>query len=432
MRAVRHPRSLAVALLPRQRPSPWATIAVWKRCGRRWRTPSGRRWPATARRITPASCSAPTASAGIAEVTRCGSCTPTCALRRWPPRLALADDAPAGDGRRRRPLGLPRGPLGPAPAHGPLSGDHDVRHRGAGPGRMRDGARRPLAGDRHRRRWPPVPANDPHLLEWVHIAEADSFLTAHQRYGARRLGATGCDGYVAGLGRVASGLGVVDPAHCRRAAPAHRRAFVLSCTGRRARDAAQYLLLQPPLPLAARPAYTVLAAAVAVAVVGEARAALAVATGDGDGRRAPGWPSPRPPASLGTCAGLADADDGAAMNDNDELDLAAAPGGGGTPAAGASRTEGRRGGLGARRSAPRAGALEGKPRRTSSSRSTPTASPPTSTSPAFTATSTTGHGWPGHRSTTSKARAVHPPGPAGPRPPGAHPAEAQRGVRRAS
>ena len=51
------------------------------------------------------------------------------------------------------------------------------------------------------------------------------------------------------------------------------------------------------------------------------------------------------------------------MNDNDELDLAAAPGGAGTPAAGASRTEGRRGGLGARRSAPRAARrLEGKPK----------------------------------------------------------------------
>ena len=57
----------------------------------------------------------------------------------------------------------------------------------------------------------PYHANDPHLLEWVHIAEADSFLTAHQRYGARRLDATGCDGYVAGLGRAASELGVVDP-----------------------------------------------------------------------------------------------------------------------------------------------------------------------------------------------------------------------------
>jgi uncharacterized protein (DUF2236 family) len=108
----------------------------------------------------------------------------------------------------------------------------------------------------------PYHANDPHLLEWVHIAEADSFLAAHQRYGARRLDATGCDGYVAGLGRVASELGVVDPP--RTVAELRRRidAFRPELRGTaEARDAAQYLLLQPPLPLAARPAYTVLAAA---------------------------------------------------------------------------------------------------------------------------------------------------------------------------
>ena len=28
----------------------------------------------------------------------------------------------------------------------------------------------------------PYSATDPHLLEWVHVAEIDSFLTAHQRY----------------------------------------------------------------------------------------------------------------------------------------------------------------------------------------------------------------------------------------------------------
>lgn len=30
-------------------------------------------------------------------------------------------------------------------------------------------------------------ANDPHLLLWVHVAEIQSFLMAHQRYGARPL-----------------------------------------------------------------------------------------------------------------------------------------------------------------------------------------------------------------------------------------------------
>ncbi len=33
----------------------------------------------------------------------------------------------------------------------------------------------------------PYDANDPHLLTWVHIAEADSFLAAYQRYGAHPL-----------------------------------------------------------------------------------------------------------------------------------------------------------------------------------------------------------------------------------------------------
>ena len=31
----------------------------------------------------------------------------------------------------------------------------------------------------------PYAAGDPHLLEWVHIAEVDSFLLAHQLYGAQ-------------------------------------------------------------------------------------------------------------------------------------------------------------------------------------------------------------------------------------------------------
>ncbi len=29
----------------------------------------------------------------------------------------------------------------------------------------------------------PYRANDPHLLRWVHVAEVDSFLAAHERYG---------------------------------------------------------------------------------------------------------------------------------------------------------------------------------------------------------------------------------------------------------
>src|ERR1700754_2576414 len=54
-------------------------------------------------------------------------------------------------------------------------------------------------------------ASDPHLLEWVHIAEVDSFLLAHQLYGAAPLDQSGRDGYVADTARVATALGVHDP-----------------------------------------------------------------------------------------------------------------------------------------------------------------------------------------------------------------------------
>ena len=40
----------------------------------------------------------------------------------------------------------------------------------------------------------PYAASDPHLLTWVHIAEADSFLRAHARFGARPLDQAGRGG----------------------------------------------------------------------------------------------------------------------------------------------------------------------------------------------------------------------------------------------
>ena len=54
-------------------------------------------------------------------------------------------------------------------------------------------------------------ANDPHLLEWVHIAELDSFLAAHDRYGDEPLIGAERDRYVADAAVVARALGVVDP-----------------------------------------------------------------------------------------------------------------------------------------------------------------------------------------------------------------------------
>lgn len=104
-------------------------------------------------------------------------------------------------------------------------------------------------------------ASDPHLLEWVHIAEVESFLLAHSLYGSAPLDQRGRDGYVADTARVAEALGVIDPPRSE-----HELAQRLSSyrselhSTPAARDAAKYLLLTPPLPLVARPAYGVVAA----------------------------------------------------------------------------------------------------------------------------------------------------------------------------
>ncbi len=95
----------------------------------------------------------------------------------------------------------------------------------------------------------PYHAADPHLLCWVHIAEVDSFLRAHQRYGARPLDGAGCDGYIHDMATVARALGVPDPPH-DRAELAERIAVYrpeLRAT-QEALDAARFILLQPPLP----------------------------------------------------------------------------------------------------------------------------------------------------------------------------------------
>src|SRR5215212_7299487 len=57
----------------------------------------------------------------------------------------------------------------------------------------------------------PYHAADPHLLGWVHAAETDSFLRAHERFGVRPLDAASYDAYVADTARVAEALGVSDP-----------------------------------------------------------------------------------------------------------------------------------------------------------------------------------------------------------------------------
>lgn len=107
----------------------------------------------------------------------------------------------------------------------------------------------------------PYHAADPHLLAWVHAAETDSFLRAHERYGARPLDPAGYDAYVADTARVAEALGVIAPPRDRRELSERLAAYrpELHATPE-ARAAARFLLLRPPLPLAVRPFYGGLAA----------------------------------------------------------------------------------------------------------------------------------------------------------------------------
>jgi uncharacterized protein (DUF2236 family) len=108
----------------------------------------------------------------------------------------------------------------------------------------------------------PYVASDPELLRWVHVAEVDSFLCAHQRYGAAPLSAQRCDEYVQQASRVAEELGATQVpktvAELDECIAGYRP--VLRGTSA-ARDAASFLLLTPPLPIPQRAGYSLLAAA---------------------------------------------------------------------------------------------------------------------------------------------------------------------------
>jgi uncharacterized protein (DUF2236 family) len=93
----------------------------------------------------------------------------------------------------------------------------------------------------------PYAATDPHLLSWVHLAEIDSFLRAHQRYGAAPLDQAGRDGYVADTARIALALGVLDPPHTEADLAAQLAAFRPELEGtREARGGAGLVLFEPP------------------------------------------------------------------------------------------------------------------------------------------------------------------------------------------
>lgn len=98
-------------------------------------------------------------------------------------------------------------------------------------------------------------ADDPHLLGWVHATEIDSFLTGHQKYGAKRLSSDECDRYIADMGIVATALGVDDAPQSQAELAAmldsyrHELAPSKEC-----RDATRFLFA-PALPIGVLPFY---------------------------------------------------------------------------------------------------------------------------------------------------------------------------------
>jgi uncharacterized protein (DUF2236 family) len=105
-------------------------------------------------------------------------------------------------------------------------------------------------------------ATDPHLLEWVHLAEIRCFLAAYRRYGAEPLTPEQYDDYVVDAARVARALGVAEPPLSMAEAEERFAGYRAELEGTpAAREAARYLVLNPPLPLVARPAYLALSLA---------------------------------------------------------------------------------------------------------------------------------------------------------------------------
>ncbi|MFZ2502189.1 MAG: oxygenase MpaB family protein [Nocardioides sp.] len=108
----------------------------------------------------------------------------------------------------------------------------------------------------------PYVAADPHLLAWIHAAEVDSFLTAHQHFGAAPLDPAGCDAYLADTATIARRLGVIDPPTTVAALTETLAAYRPELRGTpEAVDAIAYVRTQPPLSRQARPGYAVLWAA---------------------------------------------------------------------------------------------------------------------------------------------------------------------------
>jgi uncharacterized protein (DUF2236 family) len=136
----------------------------------------------------------------------------------------------------------------------------------------------------------PYSADDPHLLRWVHVAEVDSFLTAHQRYGAAPLDQAGRDRYLAQAATVAERLGAERVPRTEAELQQVLADYRPELEGTEvAREAISWLLRHPDLPLPARPGYLVIAAAAVALLPPWARRELGLPSLAGVDRSAVPW-----------------------------------------------------------------------------------------------------------------------------------------------
>jgi uncharacterized protein (DUF2236 family) len=108
----------------------------------------------------------------------------------------------------------------------------------------------------------PYDATDPDLLRWVHVAEIDSFLRAHDRYGTNPLKGADRDVYVDQAGVAARLLGASDVPSTEAELAEALAAFRpdLESTPE-ARETARWLVTASHLSLTERAPYTILTAA---------------------------------------------------------------------------------------------------------------------------------------------------------------------------
>lgn len=107
----------------------------------------------------------------------------------------------------------------------------------------------------------PYVAGDPELLAWVHVAEVDSFLRAHDRYGARPLDRAARDEYVAQTAVVGRALGAADVPETAAALAARLEGFRPRLRATEAAlDTARFILREPPLGGSLRAPYRLLTA----------------------------------------------------------------------------------------------------------------------------------------------------------------------------